>query len=132
MIRTARSFVVADRSSMRILRALIGLAGMLAIAPLGSCREPPGEQRTVVRSEASRATETATREATLRAEQVCHVLQGGPAERRAACCGGRNGGHVEAECTRVLGSAIAAGRVAIDDAALSRCRFRSANSDAAA
>lgn len=60
-------------------------------------------------------------QATARAEQVCQLLQGGPAERRAACCGRSGGGHVEAECVRVLGAALGAGRVAIDDGALSRC-----------
>ena len=61
-----------------------------------------------------------------RARQLCHVLQGGPAERRAACCGGRPSGHVESSCVRDLGASLAAGRIALDMAKIESCTAASA------
>lgn len=111
MIQIARSNVEALIPEMRAVRALLALAMPTLIGlELSSCREGP-------RPPAGAAAP----QATARAELLCHLLQGGPAERRAACCGNAGGGHVEAECVRVLGAALAAGRVAIDDGALSRC-----------
>jgi hypothetical protein len=61
-----------------------------------------------------------------RAAHVCHLLQGGPAERRAACCGGRPSGHVESECVRELESSLAAGRIELDQGKIQRCSEASA------
>jgi hypothetical protein len=103
---------------MRALGASVALTLPMVIGvALASCREGP---RPPAGAAASAKQEIA-QQATARAEQVCHLLQGGPAERRAACCGRSGGGHLEAECVRVLGAALAAERVAIDDGALSRC-----------
>jgi hypothetical protein len=60
------------------------------------------------------------------ARQLCHVLQGGPAERRAECCGGRPGGHVESSCIRDLSLALGAGRIEIDSAKVESCTLASA------
>lgn len=56
-----------------------------------------------------------------RARELCHALQAGPAERRAACCGGLPSGHFETSCVRELGLALEAGRIALDAAGVDRC-----------
>jgi hypothetical protein len=61
-----------------------------------------------------------------RARQLCHVLQGRPAERRAECCGGRPSGNVESSCVRDLGLALGAGRVELDMARVESCALASA------
>lgn len=61
-----------------------------------------------------------------RARRLCHVLQGGPAERRAACCGGRPSGHLESSCVRDLSLALAAGRITLDAAQVESCTVASA------
>jgi hypothetical protein len=125
VIRIVRSLVALLYSEMRALRALLALAmPMLFGVALSSCREGPHSPAGVAASKPaviSKPETAVAQQAMARAEQVCRLLQGGPAERRAACCGSSGGGHVESECVRVLGAALAAGRVAIDDSALSRC-----------
>jgi hypothetical protein len=53
--------------------------------------------------------------------RVCRLLQRELAERRSACCGGRSGGHLEPECVRLLGAAVSAGSIALDDARIQSC-----------
>lgn len=60
------------------------------------------------------------------ARRLCHVLQGGPAERRAECCGGRPSGHVESSCVRDLSLALGEGRIQLDMAKVDSCRLASA------
>jgi hypothetical protein len=61
-----------------------------------------------------------------RVTRACHVLQGGPAERRAECCGGRPSSHLESACVRELSLALSAGRIDLDDAKVQRCSEASA------
>jgi hypothetical protein len=56
-----------------------------------------------------------------RATRVCHAIQGAPAERRSACCGGHASGHVEAECVRQLSRALAAERIELDESKVQGC-----------
>jgi hypothetical protein len=120
---------------MLAVRALLLFAASTLGLALSSCREwprpPAGGGSAAPSAEANAATrggaaEREVRRASLeqaksRAEQVCRLLQGGPAERRAACCGGSPGGHLEPQCVRVLSEALAAGRLALDEQAMRRC-----------
>jgi hypothetical protein len=61
-----------------------------------------------------------------RVTRACHLLQGGPAERRAECCGGGAGSHLESACVRELNLALTLGRIELDDAKVERCSEASA------
>lgn len=108
---------------MRAHRALLAVAAPTLIGVvLSSCRDEARLRAGAVESAPAAPPKAAIAQPSMaRAEQVCHLIQGGPAERRSACCGGSVAGHVEAECVRVLGAALAAGRLAIDDGALGHC-----------
>lgn len=121
---------------MLAVRAVLAFVGSMVMGvALSSCREgprlPAGGASAGLEGAPNGATPdgapaldarmSSLQQATSRAEQVCHLLQAGPAERRAACCGGSGAGHLGAQCVHVLSEALAAGRVAIDDAALRRC-----------
>jgi hypothetical protein len=91
---------------------------------LSGCRravvDGDGERATQSESAVIRTVDPAS-DVLARAREVCHVVQGAPAERRAACCGGRPSGNLEEECVRALSTALAAGRIELDRSQLSRC-----------
>ena len=62
----------------------------------------------------------ASKEDVALAKRVCDMLQGQPAERRAACCH-TSGGDLSAVCTGELGAAIARGTVKLDAKRLDAC-----------
>ena len=108
------------------MRSRLGLAIACALALAGQgCRRAALDAGGSGAGAGGAAAEAKT-SSLERARQLCHVLQGGPAERRAECCGGRPSGHVESSCVRDLSLALAEDRIELDTAKVESCRVATA------
>jgi hypothetical protein len=125
-IRWASSFVWASvQRPLSLRRSAVVFALLVAVfAASGLTACSPGKRTGAKPASSAKPSARAAKTPDASALALCTALHDLPAKRRATCCAETPIAVYVDECVRLLSSAVRAGKVRLDDAAVARCAAR--------